>query len=99
MIKRILGMDDGNHTTWFVCEDCKTEYSDYADLIAFLAQPHDFAVDVRVFCLDDDFYAGGLEKYTELQIKAMWDFLEGYADPPFDLTGDEIFEMFWNSAD
>lgn len=98
MIKRILGLDDDNHRPCFVCDDCKTEYNDSGDLVAFLAKPHDFKAQVKMFRLID-YPTGKLENYTDDEINDMFSFLEGYGNPPCGLTGEEIFEMFWASAD
>jgi hypothetical protein len=98
MIKRILGMDNDHDPIWFVCEDCKTEYSCLMDLINFLSKPHKDEIQVKIF-EPTHVFVGKMEKYTYAQMREMWDFLEGYTNPPFDLTGDEIFEMFWDSAD
>ena len=95
---KILGLSDGFYRPFFVCEDCKTEYSDDSELIAFLAKPHDFEVEVKMFYLNNC-PIGRLEKYTDGQIKEMFDFLEGYGHPPCGLTDQEVFEMFWASAD
>lgn len=94
---KILGLSDGFYRPFFLCEDCKTEYSDDSELIAFLARPHDFEVEVKMFYIKNC-PTGKLEEYTDDQIKEMFDFLEGYGDPPFDLTDEEIFSMFWESA-
>lgn len=98
MAMRILGMDDGKYRPFFICEDCKTEYTDGGELVAYLAKPHDFKVEVKMFRIDD-YPTGKLEGYTGYQIQEMFDVLEGYGDPPWGLTEKEIFDMFWESAD
>ena len=97
MIMRILGLDDDNHSPCFVCEDCKTEYAYASDLVEFLAKPHDFEVRVKMFHLID-YPNGKLENYTEDEINDMFSALEGYGHPPCGLTDQEVFEMFWESA-
>ena len=97
MIMRILGLDDDNHSPCFVCEDCKTEYHYVNNLVEFLAKPHDFEVQVKMFYLVD-YPNGKLENYTEDEINDMFSALEGYGHPPCGLTEQEVFEMFWESA-
>ena len=99
MIMRILGLDDGSYGgPCFVYEDCKTEYAYVGDLVEFLAKPHDFEVRVKMFHLID-YPNGKLENYTDDEINDMFSALEGYGHPPCGLTDQEVFEMFWASAD
>lgn len=93
---RILGLDDDNHSLCFVGED-GTHFSGAKALVEMLAQPHDNAYEVKVFAIVDK-WSDELSAYDECKVDDMFDFLEDIASAPEDMTFDEIFNLFWNSA-
>lgn len=93
---RILGLDDDNHEPSFRCED-GTVYRTYKELVEFLARPHDYQVEIKMFAIVDD-WEGGLADYEEEEVNSMFDYMIGYGRLPENMIGDLAFELFWNSA-
>lgn len=93
---RILGLDDDNHAPCFVGED-GTHFSGVKELIEMLAQRHKNTYEVKMFAIVDD-WSYQLKAYEEWEVDHMFDFLENIATAPEGMTFDEIFNMFWESA-
>lgn len=93
---RILGLDDDNHAPCFVGED-GTHFSGVKELVEMLAQRHENTYEVKMFAIVDE-WNYKLEAYDECEVDHMFDFLEGIATKPENMEFDEIFNMFWESA-
>ena len=94
---RILGLDDDNHSPMFVCEDGQTHYRSFKELIEAMSGPHQFEYEVKMFAIVDE-WSEELNKYTEEQVDDMFDALSGHYTFPEDKTPEEIFNLFWESA-
>ena len=93
---RILGLDDDNHSPMFVGED-GTHFSGAKELIEMLAQRHENTYEVKMFAIVDE-WSEELAAFEEEFIDHMFDYLEGIARAPESKTFDEIFNLFWESA-
>lgn len=93
---RILGLDDDNHTPMFVGED-GTSYTTAKELIEMLAQPHQNTYEVKMFAIVDDL-SGELTAFEDVVVDHMFDALEGIATIPDGMKIEQIFDLFWNSA-
>lgn len=93
---RILGLDDDNHNPSFRCEN-GTVFKTPKELVEFLANPHDYQAEIRMFAIVDD-WEGGLADYEEEEVNSMFDYMLGYGRLPENMIGDLAFELFWNSA-
>ena len=92
---RIIGLDDDNHAPCFRCED-GTMFQNYQELVAFLCQPHDMAIEVKMFAIiDEPDCIGGLNDYEPEQVDDMFYFMEDVAPCPEGMIPDLIFELFW----
>lgn len=94
---RILGLDDDNHSPIFVCEGGFGQYRTFKELIEFLSRPHQFEVEVKMFSIIDK-WSDELQKYDEEEVNAMFNALAGTIDYTEDMNAEEIFYMFWESA-
>ena len=93
---RILGLDDDNHSACFVGED-GTHYDSAKELIEMLAAPHQNTYVVKMFAIVDE-WSDELAAFEEEFIDHMFDYLEGIAIAPEGKSFDEIFNLFWDSA-
>ena len=93
---RILGLDDDNHSPCFVGED-GTHFSGVKELIEMLAQRHENTYEVKMFAIVDD-WSYQLQAYDECEVDHMFDFLEGISTIPAGMIFEEIFNLFWESA-
>lgn len=93
---RILGLDDDNHSPMWVCEN-GTVFGTAKEIMSFLAKPHDVQYEIKMFALTDN-WSEELLQYEEDQVNDMFDILEGIARCPKDIDANEIFNMFWESA-
>ena len=94
---RILGLDDDNHSPMFVCEGGHGHYNTFKELVEFLSRPHQFEVEVKMFAIVDE-WSAELEKYEEEEINAMFDALTGTCRYSEDMVPEDIFNLFWESA-
>jgi hypothetical protein len=93
---RILGLDDDNHSPCFVGED-GTHFSGVKELVEMLAQRHENTYEVKMFAIVDE-WSDELSAHDECEVDHMFDFLEDIASAPEGMTFDELFNLFWNSA-
>ena len=93
---RILGLDDDNHSPMFVGED-GTVYHGAQDLIGMLAKPHANTYEVKMFAIVDE-WSDDLSAFEEEVVDHMFDFLEGISTKPEGMEFDQIFNLFWESA-
>ena len=110
-VLRIIGLDDDNHCPCFRCED-GTVFDRPQALIEFLSKPHDCQVEVKMFAIAVSMSSlnlakmfaiinqpvGGLEKYDMEQIDDMFYCMEGYGMAPEYISFEDMFNLFWNSA-
>lgn len=94
---RILGLDDDNHSPMFVCDGGYGHFHSYKELVEFISRPRQYEVEVRMFAIVDD-WSKELQKYEEEQVDAMFDALEGIMEFPEDMSAEEVFNLFWESA-
>lgn len=93
---RILGLDDDNHSPCFVGED-GTQFSGVQELVGMLATPHQNTYEVKMFAIVDE-WSDELSEFEEEKVDHMFDFLEGISTQPEGMSFDQIFNIFWNSA-
>ena len=93
---RILGLDDDNHGYCWVCED-GTTFSTTKEVMEFLAKPHDYQVELKLFAIIEE-WSDDLACYDECLVDDMFTFLEGAAIQPKSMSFIEIFNLFWDSA-
>lgn len=93
---RILGLDDDNHSPMFVDENRRVYY-DAQELIEMLCVPHKHNYEVKMFSLVDE-YSDELNQFDEIKIDNMFDFLCGRTASIEGMEFNEIFDMFWKSA-
>ena len=93
---KILGLDDDNHSPMFRTED-HVIFNNYKELVEFLSKPHTFQVEVKMFAIVDE-WSDELSEFEEEQVNHMFDFLEGISTQPEGMNFDQIFNIFWNSA-
>jgi hypothetical protein len=93
---RILGLDDDNHSPMFVGED-GCYYDDAKELIEMLAAPHQNTYEVKMFAIVDE-WSDELSAYGEGMVVHMFDALEDIANKPEGMTFEQIFDLFWDSA-
>lgn len=93
---RILGLDDDNHSPMWVCED-GTVFSTAKEFMEFLAKPHDVQCEIKMFAIVDE-WSEELAAYEEEFIDHMFGYLEGVCRQPEGKEFDEVFNLFWESA-
>ena len=93
---RILGLDDDNHSPMFVGED-GTYFSGVKELVEMLAQRHENTYEVKMFAIVDE-WSDELCAHDECEVDHMFDFLEDIARAPEGMTFEQVFNLFWNSA-
>lgn len=94
---RILGLDDDNHSPIFVCEGGWGHYRTFKELVEFLSRPHQFRVEVKMFAIVNE-WSDRLQKYSEEEVIDMFDALSGISKYSEDMVPEEVFDMFWESA-
>ena len=62
-----------------------------------LAQRHENTYEVKMFAIVDE-WSDELSAHDECEVDHMFDYLEGIAIAPEGKTFDEIFNLFWESA-
>ena len=93
---RILGLDDDNHSYCWVCEDgtrCETT----KEMMELLAKPHESRVELKLFAIVEE-WSEELQAYDDYLVDDMFAFLEGVAIQPEGMSFEEIFNLFWESA-
>ena len=93
---RILGLDDDNHSPMFVGEDGAV-YHGAQDLIGMLAKPHANTYEVKMFAIVDE-WSDDLSAFEEETVDHMFDFLEGISTKPEGMEFEQVFNLFWESA-
>ena len=93
---KMLGLDDDNHGYCWVCED-GTTFSTTEEAMEFLAKPHDYQVELKLFAIVDE-WSDKLSTHDECEVYHMFDFLEDITRAPEGMTFNEIFKLFWDSA-
>ena len=93
---RILGLDDDNHGYCWVCED-GTHFETTKEIMEFLAKPHDCQVELKLFAIVEE-WPIDLACYAERLVDDMFASLEGVAIQPEGMNFEEVFNLFWESA-
>ena len=96
MKHRILGLDDDNHSPSFVDEN-GTVFNTFKELVDFLSQPHRYEIEVKMFALVDE-WSDELKKYNNEEVNSMFDVLIGIMKCPENMNIQNLFDLFWESA-
>lgn len=95
---RVLVMDDDNHSPVYVREDGIVYYSEKDFMVKCLIKPHNIQFRLAFFSIIDEF-DGEIVNYSEDEVYGMFNALCGYRLTKPSESFEDLFNMFWNSAD
>ena len=95
-IRRILGLDDDNHSPIYV-DEYGAVWGQAENVMGLLAQPHQDTYEIKMFAIVDE-WSEELSEYDEDMVHHMFDFLSDIAVKPDGIPKDLIFDLFWDSA-
>ena len=93
---RILGLDDDNHSPMFICEN-GDKYDDAQKLIEMLSKPHSNCYEIKMFSIAFE-PMNELSNESSETICELFDILYLDLDNSTNMSFEQIFNMFWNSA-
>ena len=95
---RVLVMDDDNHAPMYVREDGISYYNEKDFMVKCVAKPHSIQFKLAHFSIVGEL-SEELANYDEDKLCGMFDTLCGYRWAKSSDSFEDLFNMFWNSAD
>ena len=95
---RVLVMDDDNHSPMYVREDGIVYYNEKDFMVKCVAKPHNIQFKLAHFSIIND-AVGELANYNEDEICGMFNTLCGNRWAKSSEPFEDLFNIFWDSAD